>query len=93
MDTLDELLPREKCSDSALLLSATWSCWRFFTYRHARKRCHDSETKEMSLWVALWPAVGRLYAVSLRKWNRSGEIRVAERHYWAGKALLQRVYV
>ncbi len=29
MDTLDELLPREKCSDPALLPSATWNCWRF----------------------------------------------------------------
>ncbi len=26
----DELLPREKCSDPALLPSATWSRWRFY---------------------------------------------------------------
>ncbi|EAM6564313.1 hypothetical protein BB105_05085 [Salmonella enterica subsp. enterica serovar Panama] len=36
MDTLDELLPREKCSDPALLPSATWNCWRFF-YVPARR--------------------------------------------------------
>lgn len=37
METFDELLPREKCSNPALAPLTTWSCWRFFTYRHTGK--------------------------------------------------------
>ncbi len=77
---LDELLPREKCSDPALLPSAT-ELLALFTYRARREKMLRRWQRDIAaLWVAVWPAVGGLAQFRGVNGIGSGEIQAVERY-------------